>query len=80
MGFGLAFSRDGRLLVTASRSNWQGGEEPKDTFIRAWEVETGRELFRFDAGVRASCLDIAPDGRSLVTGMADTALLIWDLE
>jgi WD40 repeat protein len=72
-----AFSADGRYLATAG---------PDD--LRLWELAGGREVLRcprpepFRSVFRiafASSLAFAPDGRSLVTGLPDSTVLLWDL-
>jgi WD40 repeat protein len=72
-----AFSADGRYLATAG---------PDD--LRLWELAGGREVLRrprtepFRSVFRnafASSLAFAPDGRSVVTGLPDSTVLVWDL-
>jgi WD40 repeat protein len=71
------FTPDGRLLLTAG---------PED--LRLWELVTGAEVWhgvrpeRFTRPVTtcfATCLAIAPDGRSAATGLEDGTVLVWDL-
>jgi len=67
----LAFSPDGLALAV-------GGS---DRVIRLWNVRTGKELGQLSGhqGAIAS-LVFAADGRSLLSGSADTTALVWDLE
>lgn len=76
--YAMAFSGDGRRLLTAARTRAQGpfvGEfeghaapVPDDT-VRAWDLADGRELRKWE--VKASCAAISPDGRTLFAGCAD---------
>jgi hypothetical protein len=65
----LAFSADGKLLATAS----------KTASIRVWDPQTGKELRRFGQPMqqpRGSVLAFAPDGKTLAA-TGDT-LTLWD--
>jgi WD40 repeat protein len=73
----LSFSPDGRLLIAAGRDA-----------LHVWEVSTGRRLLHLPAtdrlpacvpGLFATCLAVAPDGRSAATGHEDGTVLLWDL-
>src|SRR4051794_37782471 len=73
----LAFSPDERFLVCAGPDG-----------LRFYEVGSGREVLRYAAHERqqgdygpafANAMAYAPDGRTLVTGHADTTVLVWDL-
>jgi WD40 repeat protein len=76
----LLFSPDSKLLAG------RGGDQA----VRLWEVSTGEELRRIrrrpgDPGgfgnthVSGAGLAFLPDGRTLVSGSADTTLLVWDV-
>jgi RNA polymerase sigma factor (sigma-70 family) len=65
----LAFSRDGRTLVSGH----------DDGSVRLWEVVTRKERACFtghQGGVRA--VAISRDGRSIASGSEDTTILVWD--
>jgi WD40 repeat protein len=73
----LAFSPDGRLLVAA-------GNDALDV----WDIAAGRRVLHLPAEGRlpnwvpshfATCLAVAPDGRSAATGHDDGVIFLWDL-
>jgi WD40 repeat protein len=69
LGYTLAFSHDGRLLVT-------GGDDP---LVRVWDVRTGRVVRELEQNVGGVLrLQFSPDGRTLaVSGKPDASL--WDV-
>ena len=69
----LAFSPDGKTL--AETSGWETGQ------IHLYEVATGREVRTINTpATRTPALAFSPDGSKLVCGMADTSVLVWDLQ
>jgi WD40 repeat protein/tRNA A-37 threonylcarbamoyl transferase component Bud32 len=67
----VAFSPDGRRLVTASM----------DQFARVWDRETGLEVRRVEAHLKGVlCVAFTPIGRRLVTGGRDRCLRLWDID
>jgi RNA polymerase sigma factor (sigma-70 family) len=73
----VAFTPDGRRLVTAGLDS-----------LTLWDLSTGKAVARRPAPGRfrgsfgpsfASALAVAPDGRTVATGQADTTALLWDL-
>ncbi|HEY7424102.1 MAG TPA: hypothetical protein VH682_07690, partial [Gemmataceae bacterium] len=73
----LAFTPDSRRLVTAGLEG-----------LKLWDVASRQVLARRPAPGRfrgsfgpsfASCLALAPDGRTVATGQHDTAVLLWYL-
>lgn len=64
----VALSWDGKYLAIAG----------KDRTLRVSEIETGKELQRFQVSVFVSSLTFSFDGRHLVTGNSDDAR-IWEI-
>jgi RNA polymerase sigma factor (sigma-70 family) len=68
--FRVAFSPDGRLLALTAPT--------RDIVV--WDLAQGRELRRFkDLDAEVTWLGFAPDSQRLVSGLADSTLLIWDV-
>jgi WD40 repeat protein len=77
----VAFSPDGRRAVSGSgemkedKGKWQ----PVDCTVRVWDLETGREVRRFE-GPAESVRSVAysPDGRHVAAGSRDSIIRLWD--
>jgi hypothetical protein len=67
----VAFSDDGRMLVTGSAD---GG-------VRLWELASGELRYRF-AGHAKDVLDVAcsPDGKFVASSGGDAPIFVWDVE
>ncbi|MFV2070300.1 MAG: redoxin domain-containing protein, partial [Pirellulales bacterium] len=78
----LAVSPDGKHLVTGSMRHAQDQQGiPDDNSLRLWDVETGKEIRRFEDVLSAiRNVAFAPDGKSIVAGGENTMLGLWDVE
>jgi WD40 repeat protein len=67
----LRFSADSRLLFNATMEG----------AIEAWEIATGQKRLNLQGHLpcEIGCLVFLQDGHSLVSGGADTQILLWDL-
>ena len=65
-GNSLAFTIDGRTLIAgAGRA------------VRLWDVNTLEEVIRLPTRSHVECIALAPDGVTIVAGLADGTLQIW---
>jgi hypothetical protein len=66
----LAFSPDGRILVSSRR----------DGMVYLWEVASGKNLGQLRGHLgEVQALAFSADGRVLASGSADTSVLLWDV-
>jgi WD40 repeat protein len=73
----VAFSPDGRLGLCGGGAS--SGGRPVDNFIHVFELQTGREVCRFQApGAIFEAAVFTPDGRHVLSA-ANNALLLWEL-
>lgn len=76
--FSLAFTLDGRYLLSGHRSPDAGSS---NTLVHVWNIETGEQHFTFDRHIGA-ILDIAisPNGRIAAIGEGEGArIVLWDV-
>jgi WD40 repeat protein len=66
----IAFSPDGKRALSGS----------EDKTLRLWEVQSGKELRRFEAGGRSDAIAISPDGHMALSGGIDGFVRLWDME
>jgi WD40 repeat protein len=64
----IAFAPDGRSLAVST------GEKT----LRVWQIDTGAELYRFDAGEATGPIAFSPDGKTLASAQA-AGVLVWDV-
>ena len=66
----LAFSPDGKILVTGSRDNT----------IKLWDVGTGREIYTLQGHSNwVNSVAFSPDGKILASGSDDKTIKLWDV-
>ncbi len=68
---GLAFSADGRSLVSASYGDYS---------LRVWDLGTGEELSNARTPNRVRSLALSPDGYNILTADVYNNVLLWPLE
>jgi len=72
-GGGLAFSPDGKRLVT------RGGKETGPRIIELWDVAGGRRIGEpLTHPMFVYCAAFTPDGKQFVTGCHDGVARVWD--
>lgn len=78
----LAFSPDGDLLVTGSADYGPGyGTTNRDNTLRLWDVETGKEILRFEGVTQAiNAAAFAPDGKTVAAGGEYKMVALWDVK
>jgi hypothetical protein len=70
----IAFSPDGRCVVSADRS-WK-----KEVGFRYWELATGKERHRFDGHAgHVDALAFSPGGALLAAASPDAPAFVWDI-
>jgi RNA polymerase sigma factor (sigma-70 family) len=74
----LAWSPDGRALVSAGRAAIANGRD--DPVLYIWDPATGREIRRLDAGEPASRPAVSPDGRLVACRVGERSVRVWELE
>ena len=70
----VAFSRDGRLLVSG---HYGPGS---DNLVRLWDAEQGKEVRAFKGHTGdVTAVAFLPDGRALLSASSDGTLRLWDV-
>lgn len=70
----VAFSPDGRYLLTGISPVEYGPEEP---FVRLWEVDTGKLLREFKHPAPVWSVAFSGDGKFVLTGSQDSTTRVW---
>jgi WD40 repeat protein len=78
----VAFSPDGRLLVSAGGSEFKPERNGGTTTgqVKLWDVTAGKELGEFSGHTNnVFSVAFAPDSKTLATGSADQTVRLWDV-
>jgi WD40 repeat protein len=77
----VAFTPDGRKLLSGSGGHWNGKWKPSDdNTIRIWDTETMQELGQLRGHSEAVIrLRITPDGTRVISSSRDNTVRVWDL-
>jgi dipeptidyl aminopeptidase/acylaminoacyl peptidase len=76
----VAFSPDGRLAASAGGSRSVPYDVAEPRRIRLWDVVNGKEVAHFEGhAADVTSLAFSPDGTRLVSGLADSTVLVWDV-
>lgn len=67
--FSLAFSPDGKYIVSGS----------SDNTVRVWEAETGQEIFRVIHEGVVNSVAFSSDGKYIVSGSSDNTVRLWEV-
>jgi WD40 repeat protein len=72
---GVAFSPDGRTIVTSggSATQWREGQ------VKLWDVQSGQMLKVAKDGSRSESVTFCPDGTKVAAGNADGAVRVYSL-
>jgi WD40 repeat protein len=80
LGNVLAFSPNGRILVSAPLFRINTRNPNYDFSIRFWDVSNGTSLGQLDSQSDGTVsLAFSADGRQLISGMSDGTALTWDV-
>jgi WD40 repeat protein len=78
-GSNLAFTPDGKVLVSAP-IGLTSTTQDYDTDFRFWNASTGEQLASIERGsVTPNAITVTPNGKHLITGMADGTILVWKM-
>jgi hypothetical protein len=77
----VAFSPDATQILSGGGGQYKDGVYPpnSDHSVRLWDVETGKELGRFEHRFHVQSVAFSPDSRYGLSGSYDGTMRLWDL-
>jgi WD40 repeat protein len=80
----IAFLPGDRRILTGSSGEQTrvdpGGEGFREYSVRLWDVNTGKETYRFEGhNGPVSCIAVSPDGNYALTASQDSTIRLWRL-
>jgi WD40 repeat protein len=76
---GVALSANGRVLVSAVSEGNDPYGSAREREARAWDVRTGKELGRYNAGVDVSAAALSADGKLLALATVEGGVQLWSV-
>ncbi|WP_293079918.1 AAA-like domain-containing protein [Moorena sp. SIO4A1] len=76
----VSFSRDGKMLATASHDNPLTEDKIEDTTVRVWDLQGNQLAVLRGHQDWVNSISFSPDGKTLATASHDKTARVWDLQ